>query len=89
MGSAYTVVVPGDAGAVVVVVAADEVVVGGGVEDGAEPVTGGVGGAVVTHKNEVRVGANGRSQDQAGDSVSLPVSGLVAMLSHPGLGDSE
>jgi len=86
-GNAYTVAVPG--GVVAVVVAADEVVVGGGVEGGVEPVTGGVEGAVVAHKNETRVGMSARTQDQAGDSVSLPGSGPAVKLSRPDLGDFE
>lgn len=94
MGSVYTVVGPGGvvavavAVAVVVVVAADEVVVDGEV-DGAEPVIDGVEGVVVTHRNVARVGVSGHTQGQAGDSVSLPVSGPAEGLSHPGLGDFE
>lgn len=87
MGNAYTVAVPGGVDVVAAAAAADEVVVGGGVEGGAEPVTGGVEGVAVTHKNGAQVGVNGRTHDQAGDSVSLLGSGLVAVLSHPGSGD--
>ena len=82
-GNAYTVAVPG-VGVAAVAVAAGEVVAGGGVEGDVESVTGGVEGAVVTHKNEVRVGMNDHTQGQVGDSVSLPGSGLAAMLSRPG-----
>jgi hypothetical protein len=91
VGNAYTVVALDDVGVVVVVVvvAADEVVVGGGVEDGVEPVTGGVEGAVVTHKNETRVGMSAHTQDRAGDSASLPGSGLAAKLSRPDSGGFE
>jgi len=63
-------------------------VVGGGVESDVEPVTGGVEGAVATHKDEGRVGASDRIQDQAGDSVSLSGFGLVVGFSRPDSGDS-
>ena len=89
MGNAYTVVVPGGVGVGAVAVAADEVVVGGGVEDDVEPVTGGVEGAVVAHKNGARVGASDHIQDQVGGSASSPAPELAAMPSRPGSGDFE
>ena len=78
MGNAYTAVVLG--GVVAAAAVADEVavVVGDGAGDDVESVTDGVEGAVVTHKDEARVGMSGRTQGQVGDNVPLPESGLAA-----------
>ena len=62
--------------------------VGDEVEDGVEPVAGDVEGAVVAHKDETLVGASGHIQDQAGNSVSLTASVLVAEFLRPDSGDS-
>lgn len=83
MGNVCTVVVPGVGVAAAV---AGEVVLGGGAEGDVEPVAGGVERA---HKNEAWVGMDGHIQDQVGDSVSLPVSGLAEVLSRLGSDDFE